>query len=343
MVGVVRVGERKSTVDLFHVVNNLSLDERRVTYQHSETHDRTTCDQSNPTPKTVDDHHLNDCAPNLQRRLNATSHERHAMGQPKLREQCGKVVLHGRSTAHLSHKLQQRRPPKAVKEIPLRKQRHPSLSRGLVHFNALFDLSELDVRLAICVRSGSEVSQVRFSLSQFALLDQPAWSLWQEWQPGHKDGRRDVLQRNREPPSNVFPMWRVPEADAVANPKRKGYARHHANVIHNHVLPSLAGRSNLALVQWDRSRYDGEAKARDDAADDHHGVGAMAGCTCLESRANACYEGSGEGRKPPSEIVTRGLRKKDIGQPCPEVVDGRDEACVGGIGMVEGDEEAWID
>jgi len=91
------------------------------TYEHSEGHDRNPTNHGRSSSKFVDDQHFDDCAADLQCRLDSTHKERKLMPKSELVKERRQVIFHGCGAAHLRHKLEQGCSPKPVEEVALGK------------------------------------------------------------------------------------------------------------------------------------------------------------------------------------------------------------------------------
>lgn len=103
------------------------------------------------------------------------------------------------------------------------------------------------------------------------------------------------------------------------------------------------GGGSQPLIQWHRGRHDCKPYTTDDAASNHHGVGPGTCCASLQSRANACHQHSREGSEPATQIVASRVREEDIADPGAEIVYGRNQTGMRGVGLVQCLDEARMD
>lgn len=86
---------------------------KEQTYEHAPRHRSTPNPQRNPPPRRINNQHLDDREPNLERRLGRPRHQRRPRPDSQAGQECGEVVLHCGGSAHLCHEVEERGAPEA--------------------------------------------------------------------------------------------------------------------------------------------------------------------------------------------------------------------------------------
>lgn len=146
----------------------------RSTHQHPERHDPSPDTHRQPPPGPIDDQHLNDRAPDLQRALDAAGQQAQPPTQPQHPEQRRQVILHGRGAAHLRHELEEGRAPEPAEEGALGEQGPPGEPRGAEGLDAAADARELGLDLVGGVGACAEVREGLEGAAEVVVLDEPA-------------------------------------------------------------------------------------------------------------------------------------------------------------------------
>jgi hypothetical protein len=153
-----------------------SLRRGKIACQHCQGHHDTSGNHRDSPPKPIDDQHLDNRAPNLERRLDPADQQRKMVPQRQLLEQRGQVVLDRRRAAHLRHELQQRGAPEPLEQAAAPEQRGPVVAGRAALLDVGLDVGELGVDLLLRVAAVAVELEGFPGLVRLVVLDEPPGS-----------------------------------------------------------------------------------------------------------------------------------------------------------------------
>lgn len=103
--------------------------------------------------------------------------------------------------------------------------------------------------------------------------------------------------------------------------------------------------SDSPLIKWHARADDGNPQTRDDPPNNDHGESTRwaSSRSRNQCRAGACCDGADQGSMPTTQEVRKGVGYEYVAEPGAEVVDGGDEALLGGARVMQGLDEARVD